>query len=150
MEVCTFSRSKWNTLFPLSHHWLTTHNARGRGPFLSPTLARASPSTYHSHVTSWGNLKLTELVCRLRFRWRISYKSLCFVDPGLALMVSIFHWRGCGGGYCAIEKAEKLSNYLILAQGKLASPPLANFRIGKIDPGWTSYKKIGSMNWAKR
>ena len=150
MEVCTFSRSKWNTLFPLSHHWLTTHNARGRDPFLSPTLARASPSAYHLRVTPCGYLKLTELAHRLRFRWGISHKSLCFVDASLVLMVSISHWRGCGGGDCAIEKAEELSNYLILAQGKLASPPLANFRIGKIDPGWTSYKNIGNIDWAKR
>lgn len=38
------------------------------------------------------------------------------------------------GGYYAIERAGELSNYLILAQGKLACPPIANFRVGKIDP----------------
>ena len=141
MEVCNFSCSKWNTLFLLSHHWLITQNARGRAPFLSPTLARVSPFACHSRVTSHGYLKLRELAHRLRLRWRISYKSLCFVDPSLALMVYFFSLQR-GEGYCAIEKEEELSNYLILAQGKLASPPLANFRIDKIDPGWTSYKNM--------
>lgn len=94
MEFFTFSRSKWNTLFPLSHHWLITHNVRGRALFLSPTLARASPFACHSRVTFRGYLKLSKPARRLSRWWSISYKSLCFVDPSLALMVSFLHSRG--------------------------------------------------------
>ena len=61
---------------------LIDHTQRSRSRSLSIT---------DSHVTSCGYLKLTELACRLRFRWRISYKSLCFVNASLTLMVSIFH-----------------------------------------------------------
>ena len=61
---------------------LIDHTQRSRSRSLSFT---------DSHVTSCGYLKLTELAYRLRFRWRISYKSLCFVDASLTLMVSIFH-----------------------------------------------------------
>ena len=148
MEVCNFSCSKWNTFFLLSHHWLITHNARGRAPFLSPTLARVSPFACHSRVTSHGYLKLRELAHRLRLRWRISYKSLCFVDPSLALMVYFFSLqRGK-----VIVPLKKKRNFQITWYSLKANLLAHHLRISGLVKSIQDELpiKTWNINWAKR